>query len=220
MSEKEGGKKKEAAEEEAEAFVPRTSLGRMVAEGKITSLKEIFQEGLRIREPGIVDVLLPNLEEEVLDINLIQKQTDAGERSRFKAIVAVGNRDGYIGIGFGKARQVRGGISKAVVDAKLNVIPVRRGCGSWDCGCSDPHSISFAVDGKCGSLRITLLPAPRGTGIVAAGIVKTILGLAGIRDCWTRARGQTKTAHSLAIATYNALKNLYEIVTPSNWTKT
>ncbi|MFQ6085775.1 MAG: 30S ribosomal protein S5 [Candidatus Bathyarchaeia archaeon] len=209
--------KKEVTGEEV--FVPRTSLGRLVAEGKIMNLREILNEGLRIREPGIIDFLLPDLEEEILDISLVQKQTDAGERSKFKAIAAIGNRDGYVGVGTGKARQVREAINKALVSAKLNIMPVRRGCGSWDCRCSEKHSIPLKVHGKCGSVEITLLPAPRGVGIVAASLVKTILSLAGIRDCWTRTRGQTTTAHSLSLATIRALENLYGIVTPKEWTK-
>ncbi|HID91224.1 TPA: 30S ribosomal protein S5 [Candidatus Bathyarchaeota archaeon] len=204
-------------EEGREVFTPKTALGRMVIEGTITSIDEVFEEGLRIREPEIVDILLPNLEEEVLDINLVQKQTDAGERSKFKAIVVVGNRDGYVGVGGGKARQVREAINKAIIDAKLNVIPVRRGCGSWDCRCSEKHSIPFRVQGKCGSVKITLIPASKGTSIVGASLVKAILSLAGIKDCWTRTRGQTKNAHSLAFATYSALKNLHAILTPADW---
>lgn len=202
-----------------EVFVPRTSLGRMVVEGKITSLEEIFEEGQRIREPEIIDVLLPDLEDEVLDINLVQKQTDAGERSRFKSIVAVGNRNGYVGVGTGKARQVREAINKGVVSAKLDIMPVRRGCGSWDCRCKEKHSIPFKITGKCGSAKVTLKPAPRGAGLVAAGVVKSILSLAGIKDCWTGTRGQTKTAHSLAFATYDALRGLYGVLTPSDWGK-
>lgn len=202
-----------------EVFVPRTSLGRMVVEGKITSLEEIFGEGQRVREPEIIDLLLPDLEEEVLDINLVQKQTDAGERSKFKSIVAVGNRKGYVGVGTGKARQVREAINKGVVSAKLGIMPVRRGCGSWDCRCNENHSVPFKVVGKCGSVKVTLKPAPRGTGLVAAGVVKSVLSLAGIKDCWTRTRGQTKTAHSLAFATYDALKGLYGVLTPSDWGK-
>ena len=72
-------------------WVPKTQLGRMVFEGQISSIYEIFEEGYRIKEVEIIDVLLPDLRDDVLDINLVQKQTDAGERSSFRAIVAVGN---------------------------------------------------------------------------------------------------------------------------------
>jgi len=206
---------KEAVEE----WVPRTKLGRLIQEGKITSIEEIFMEGYRIREPEIVDILLPDLEEEVININLVQKQTDAGEQSRFKAIVAIGNKDGYVGLGSGKARQVRTAIEKAAVDARLNITPVRRGCGSWECGCGKPHSLPFQVRGKCGSVEVVLIPGPRGLGLVASEIAKIILSLAGIKDCWTRSYGSTRTVPSFAYAVFDALKKTYAIVTPSDWVR-
>ena len=206
---------KEAVEE----WVPRTKLGRLIQEGKITSIEEIFMEGYRIREPEIVDLLLPDLEEEVININLVQKQTDAGEQSRFKAIVAIGNRDGYVGLGSGRARQVRTAIEKAALDARLNVTPVRRGCGSWECGCGKPHSLPFQVRGKCGSVEVVLIPGPRGLGLVASEIAKIILSLAGIKDCWTRSYGSTRTVPSFAYAVFDALKKTYAIVTPSDWVR-
>jgi len=205
--------------ESLEEWVPRTKLGRMVREGKITSIEEIFMEGYRIREPEIVDILISDLEEEVINISLVQKQTDAGEQSRFKAIVAVGNRDGYIGLGSGKARQVRTAIEKAALDARLNITPVRRGCGSWECGCGKPHSLPFQVRGKCGSVEIVLIPGPRGLGLVASEIAKIILGLAGVKDCWTRSYGSTRTVPSFAYAVFDALKKTYELVTPSDWVR-
>jgi len=206
---------KEAVEE----WVPRTKLGRLIQEGKITSIEEIFMEGYRIREPEIIDILLPDLEEEVININLVQKQTDAGEQSRFKAIVAIGNRDGYVGLGSGKARQVRTAIEKAAVDARLNITPVRRGCGSWECGCGKPHSLPFQVRGKCGSVEVVLIPGPRGLGLVASEIAKIILSLAGIKDCWTRSYGSTRTVPSFAYAVFDALKKTYAIVAPSDWVR-
>jgi len=200
-----------------EEWIPRTRLGKMIHEGRISSMEEIFMEGLRIREPEIVDVLLPDLQEEVLNINLVQKQTDAGEKSQFKAIVAVGNRDGYVGLGSGKAKQVRTAIEKGAVDARLNVTLVRRGCGSWECGCGKPHSLPFKVQGKCGGVEIVLVPGPRGLGIVANEVGKIILGLAGVNDCWTKSYGSTKTIPSFAYAVFNALRETYSLVTPKDW---
>src|SRR5436190_19577783 len=113
-------------------WVPKTKLGRQVQQGEIVSMEEIFTQGLRIKEPEIVDTLLPNIQQEVLGIGFVQKQTDAGERSRFRAIVAVGNGDGYIGLGEGKARQARTAIGKGAVQAKLKGNPIGRGCGSWE----------------------------------------------------------------------------------------
>ncbi|MDI6846558.1 MAG: 30S ribosomal protein S5 [Candidatus Bathyarchaeia archaeon] len=202
-----------------EQWIPRTSLGKMIQEGRITSIEEIFMEGLRIHEPQIVDTLLPDIQEEVININLVQKQTDAGEKSRFKAIVAVGNRDGYIGLGSGKARQVRTAIEKAAMNARLNIVPVRRGCGSWECGCGKPHSAPFQIEGKCGAVRIVIIPGPRGLGLVASEVAKVIFGLAGINDCWTRSYGSTRTVPSFAYAVFDALKKTYSLITPVDWVR-
>ena len=204
---------------EMQEWKPRTKLGRMIFEGGITSIEEVFMEGLRIREPEIVDVLLPDLQEEVIDINLVQKQTDAGEKSRFKAIVAVGNRDGYVGLGGGKAKQVRTAIEKAAADARLNITVVRRGCGSWECGCGKPHSLPFQVRAKCGGVEIVLIPGPRGLGLVASEGAKIILRLAGVKDCWTRSYGSTRTVPSFAYAVFEALQKTYRLVTPEDWVR-
>lgn len=202
-----------------EGWMPRTRLGKLVQEGKITSIEEVFMEGYSIREPQIVDALIPDLQEEVINISLVQKQTDAGEKSRFKAIVAVGNRDGYIGLGSGKASQVRTAIEKAAAAARLNIVPVRRGCGSWECGCGKTHSIPFKVEGKCGSVKIVVIPGPRGLGLVASEVAKIVLGLAGIHDCWTRSYGSTRTIPSFAFAVFDALKKTYTLVTPTDWVR-
>jgi small subunit ribosomal protein S5 len=191
----------------------------MVLEGRIGSIDEIFAQGMKIQESEIVDALLPNLEQEVLNVNLVQKQSDAGELSRFKALAAVGNTGGYVGIGAGKAKQVREAIEKAVTDAKLNVVPVRRGCGSWECGCGGDHSLPFKVRGKRGSVTVDLIPGPRGLGVVAGEAARIILRLAGIKDCWTKSYGSTRTVPSFAYATYDALKNTYRVVTPKDWVR-
>jgi len=200
-----------------DTWKPLTRLGRMIQEGKISSLEEIFREGLKIREPEIVDMLVPNIEEEVINVGLVQKQTDAGEKSRFKAVVAVGNRDGYIGLGDGKASQVRVAIQKAAVNARLNICPVRRGCGSWECGCDRPHSLLFESIGNCSGVKIKLIPGPRGLGLVASEVAKIILQLAGIKDCWTRSYGSTQTIPSFAYSVYDGLKKTFFTVTQHDW---
>ncbi len=202
---------------EAVGWVPKTKLGRQVQQGEVVSMDEIFTQGLRIKEPEIVDTLLPGISQEVLGIGFVQKQTDAGERSRFRAIVAVGNSDGYIGIGEGKARQVRTAIDKGTIQAKLNVVPVRRGCGSWECRCGKPHTLPFMVTGKCGSVRMEVLPGPRGLGFVAGEIPKQVLRLAGVKDCWTRTFGSTSTLTSSALAAFDALVQTYGVVTQADW---
>jgi small subunit ribosomal protein S5 len=200
-------------------WVPKTRLGKMIQEGKITSVDEVFLSGLKISEPQIVDALIPDLQEEVINVNLVQKQTDAGEKSSFKAIVAVGNRDGYIGLGSGKARQVRTAIEKAAVAARLNIVPVKRGCGSWECGCGKPHSVPFQVEGKCGGVRVVIVPGPRGLGLVASEVAKVILGLAGVKDLWMRSYGSTRTVPSFAYAVFDALRKTYSLITQADWVK-
>jgi len=203
--------------ETLEEWKPRTKVGRLVKEGKITSIEQIFEDNLPIREVEIVDALLPGLQHEVLNINLVQRQTDAGEVSSFQALVAVGNCNGYVGLGLGKAKQVRQAIEKAITDAKLNIAPVRRGCGSWECLCGEPHSVPFKVYGKSGSVEVWLIPAPKGVGLVAGEVAKAVLRLAGVKDVWTRTRGSTRTTINFAKATFNALRNTYKLKTPSEW---
>ncbi len=190
-----------------EEWVPKTRLGKMIQEGKITTIEDVFLSGIKISEPQVVDSLIPDLQEEVINVNLVQKQTDAGEKSRFKAIVAVGNRDGYIGLGSGKASQVRNAIEKAAVNARLNIIPVKRGCGSWECGCGKPHSVPFQVEGKCGGVRVVIVPGPRG------------LGLAGVKDLWMRSYGSTRTVPSYAGAIFDGLRKTYNLITTVDWVK-
>jgi len=200
-------------------WVPRTRLGRLVKEGRITSIKEIFDQNMVIREPEIVDYLLPDLKHEVVDVNIVQKQTDAGEVTRFRVMVVVGNFNGYVGIGLGKAKQIRQAIDKAIRNAKLNIVPVRRGCGSWECSCTEPHSVPFKVEGKAGSVRITLMPAPKGTGLVASDVAKLLLRYAGISDVWTWSKGETRTTINFAQATFDALKRTYKFMTVYDWSR-
>lgn len=200
-----------------EKWVPRTKVGKLVLEGKITSLKEIFDRNLPLLEPEIVDHLLPNLKYERIDAGLVQKMTDAGRRTRFRVIVVVGNEDGFVGVGLGKAKQYVEALNKAVRDAKLNIVPVRRGCGSWECRCGEPHSVPFTVVGKSGSVRVIIKPAPKGTGLVAGEVAKVVLRLAGIRDAWMDTFGETRTTVNFAKATVNALRNTYKFVTPLDW---
>ncbi len=202
-----------------EQWVPKTRLGKMIQEGKITTMEDLFLSGIKISEPQIVDALLPDIQEEVINVNLVQKQTDAGEKSRFKAIVAVGNRDGFIGIGNGKAGQVRNAIEKAAANARLNIVPVKRGCGSWECSCGQQHSVPFQVEGKCGGVRVEIIPGPRGLGLVSSEVAKTIFGLAGVKDLWMRSFGSTRTVPSYACAIFDGLRKTYNLITTADWVK-
>src|SRR6476659_10462565 len=182
---------------------PRTTLGMMVASGKIKSMEEIFENGLRIQEAEIVKHLLPDVKTQVVSVDIVQKQTDAGELTRFNALVALGNESGWFGLGKGKAHQMRNAIDKATNATYLNVIPVKHGCGSWECRCNQQHSIPFKVMGRGGSVTIEL-------GIVAGEHIKILLKLAGIKDAWSRSYGSTSTMSSTAQAIFNALRNTFQ----------
>ncbi len=191
---------------EREEWIPVTGLGTAVAAGEYASLEDVLNSGRPIKEAGIVDAFIPDLSDEVLSIDMMQRMTDSGRRIKFRAVVVVGNRDGYIGFGQGKDVQVGTAIRKAIVSAKLNIIKVRRGCGSWECGCSNPHSIPMQVEGKAGSVRVTLKPAPQGIGLVTGEIGKKVLDLAGMKDVWVMTKGNTRTTINYAKATFEALK--------------
>jgi small subunit ribosomal protein S5 len=202
---------KQRYDEEEKIWRPKTRLGSLVSEGKITSLFEIFENGWKIREAEIVKALLPEIKSEVVSAGIVQKQTDAGELTRFVAIVAIGDGNGWFGIGRGKAPQMRNAIEKATNNALLNIIPIRIGCGSWECKCGRNHSIPYKTSGKGGSVKVELIPGPRGLGLVAGESIKNLLALAGIADVWTRTYGSTSTSSSIAYAVYDALRKVHGI---------
>ncbi len=191
---------------EEENWIPRTRLGLLVQSGEIKSIEEALRSRYPLKEYQIVETLLPDLSEEVLDINMVQRMTDSGRRVKFRVCVIVGNRDGYLGIGLGKDALVRNSITKAIRAAELDLTYIERGCGSWECGCNEKHSIPFKVTGKSGGVEITLKPAPKGLGLAAGDISKKVLEFAGIKDIWAKSKGATRTTFNLALATYDALK--------------
>jgi small subunit ribosomal protein S5 len=194
-------------------WVPKTKLGKMVKEGKVTTMKDALATGLRIREPEIIDILLPELDDEVLDVNMVQRMTDSGRRVRFAIMTVVGNQNGYVGLGAAKGKEVGPAIRRAIDDAKLNIIEIRRGCGSWECGCDGAHSIPFTVTGKSGSTVVIFRPAPRGVGLAVGDVAKHILRLSGIKDTWGFTRGETRTTINYAKAVFRALQNTAKLKT-------
>jgi len=202
---------RERAEEEE--WVPRTKLGMLVQSGEIKSIEEALRSRYPLREYQIVETLLPDLSEEVLDINMVQRMTDSGRRVKFRVCVIVGNRDGYLGIGLGKDALVRNSITKAIRAAELSLTYIERGCGSWECDCKEKHSLPFKVVGKSGAVEITLKPAPKGLGLAAGDIPKKVLEFAGVEDIWAKTKGATRTTFNLAMATYDALRKTATIKT-------
>ena len=190
-------------------WVPKTILGKKVDSGEITTMEEIYEKGYRIQEAGIIKKLLPDLKTEVIDVGLIQKMTPNGQSTRFKALVAAGNENGWLGIGLGKSKQMRIAIEKANNAAFLNVSPVKLGCGSWECRCDQKHSVPFKVKGKGGSVTIEILPGPRGLGLVAGGKIRNLLRLAGLKDAWTSTKGSTTTMNSTSKALLQCLRQTF-----------
>ncbi len=207
-------------------WVPKTALGKEVVNGKYTDIFKVLESGKLILEPGIVDYLVPTIKQEIIYIGgtpgkgggikrtatrITARMHKSGRRYNSSSLVVVGNEDGVVGLGKGSSKEHRQAIEKSVNQAKLNVVKVKRGCGSWECKCNTNHSIPFGVISKYGSVTIKLLPAPKGIGIVASGEAKKILKLAGIKDVWMRSHGQTATRINLAFAVFNALKNLSRV---------
>src|SRR3989344_8578115 len=209
-----------------EAWVPKTTLGKKVKAGTVTNIDEILDNHIPIFEAPIVDALLPQLETDLLLIGQAkgkfgggqrrvfrqtQKKTAEGNKPNFGTCAVVGNRNGYVGVGYGKSKETVPARDKALRNAKLGIQRIRRGCGSWECGCGEPHSIPLTVKGKVGSVEITLIPAPKGTGLICEKECKKILQLTGIKDVYSKARRQTRTKVNLAYACLEALKKLTSV---------
>lgn len=148
----------------------------------------------------------------------VQKQTRAGQRTRFKAFVVVGDFNGHVGLGVKCAKEVATAIRGAIIQAKMSVVPIRR--GYWGNKIGKVHTVPTKVTGKCGSVTIRLIPAPRGAGIVAARVPKKVLGMAGIEDCYTCSRGSRKTLGNFVKATFYALAKTYGFLSPELWAET
>ncbi len=228
MIEKENGKQlterekreKEKKEEIINSWVPKTKLGKEVKAKKIKSIDEILDSDKKILEPEIVDSLL-NIKSDLISIGQSKGKFGGGKRRAwrqtqrkkkegnvptFSAFAVVGDEDGHIGIGVGKSRETLPARDKAIRKAKLNIIKITRGDGSFDSVGGGKTSIPFKVQGKAGSVRVTLVPAAPGTGLVAADQLKKVLKLAGIKDIYTKTSGRLRTSFNFVKACINALK--------------
>lgn len=197
-----------------DGWQPKTRLGKQVKEGEIETMEEALNSGLPLKEPEITDRLLPDLEDEVLDINMVQRMTDSGRRVKFRCVVVIGNRDGYVGYAEGRDDQVGAAIQKAIGIAKQNIISVDRGSGSWEDSPGGSHSLARKASGTAGSVTVEIIPAPEGLGLAAAETPQKVLELAGIEDAWTKSHGNTRTTVNFAKATFNALENASRSRTP------
>ena len=215
-------------EQEEEVWKPKTKLGKQVAKGQVTDVVEALNSSYKIMEEEIVDQLT-DLDEEVILIGgtpgkgggirrTVSKRTcrmhKSGGRYSSKAMVVLGNRRSVVGIGEGQANDTRAAIEDATRNAKLNLIEVQRGNGSWEDKGEDNSSIPFKVSGKSGSVEVEMIPAPRGTGLAASDEVKKLLELAGIENIYVRSRGQTRTRENLLKAAFKALEKLNEYESP------
>lgn len=210
----------EEIQENLKIWKPKTKLGREVKEGKIKNIDQIIDSNKKILEPEIVDSLL-NVKFDLLSIGQskgkfgggkrrawrqTQRKTKEGNVPTFSAFAVVGDEKGHIGVGYGRAKETLPGRDKAIRKAKINLTRINRDCASFDCNCGEPHTVPFKVEGKGGSCRVVLIPAPQGTGLVAANELKKILKLAGIKDVYSKTFGTKATTFNLAKACMDALE--------------
>lgn len=194
----------EKKQAELAAWTPKTELGKKVLAGEITSIDEIIKNNQAVQESEIIDYLMP-LEEKMIEFKKTTRVVRAGRKFSFRIAVLVGNKNGYVGVGTAKDTEKWPAVKKATRKAKLRLVKVRRGCGSWECTCGTGHSVPFKVTGKNASVKVTFLPAPKGTGMVAGEAIKDVLKFAGVTDVWTKVSGATDTRLNFVKAAIKAL---------------
>ena len=214
------------AQTKLDNWAPITELGKAVRAGKVANIDEILETGRKIMEPEIVNLLIPNLTTDTLFIGQAkgkfgggkrrafrqtQKKTKEGNVLTFGVMAVVGDGHGHVGLGYGRASETLPAKEKAIRKAKLNITKIARGCASFDCSCDEEHSIPVAVNGKCSSVSVKLMPAPQGTGLVIKDELKKILKAVGIKDVYSKCSGKTRTTFNAAKACMTALNKIGEI---------
>lgn len=194
-----------------EEWTPKTKVGKMVKNQEITDIDDVLKLGHPILEPEIVTFLIPDLQTDTLDIKSTQRVTDSGRKIKFRAVVIVGDGKGHVGLGAGKCEEVKPAIEYATREAMKNIIRTDKGCGSWECRCKEKHSILQATQGKEGSTKVVLYPAPRGVGLAANEVIKKVVRMTGVEDVWSKTLGNTSNVYNTASATIDALNNLNKI---------
>lgn len=198
---------------------PVTKLGRLVKAKLIDNIVDVFRYSIAIKEQEIVDTFFAGkaLKEEVMEVKSVQKQTQAGQRTRFKAFAIVGYEKQFIGLGWKCHKEVQGAIKGAITMAKLNLIPVRK--GYWGNKIGAIHTVPNKVTGKAGSVKVRLVPAPRGAGLVAPPVTKKLFQFAGIQDVYTKTEGKTRTRGNFIKAAFAAIQASCEYNSPDFWGK-
>jgi small subunit ribosomal protein S2e len=217
---KKGKKGKSKGKGDEKEWVPCTKLGRLVKEGKIATIEDIYLNSLPIKEYQIIDQFFApgSLKDEVMKIHPVQKMTSAGQNNRFVCYVLVGDTNGHIGLGAKCAKEVATAIRGGIIAAKMQLIPVRR--GYWGGRIGNPHTVPMKVSGKCGSVRVRLVPAPRGSGVVGSPVCKKMMAFAGVADCFSASCGHTRSKGNFMKATFKALRSTYGYLTPDLWRPT
>ncbi|MEW6295423.1 MAG: 30S ribosomal protein S5 [Candidatus Diapherotrites archaeon] len=201
----------EKVQREEMDWIPRTEAGKKVRNEEITSFQQLLDSGLPVIEPQIIDYLIPELKEKLVEFNKTAKVRSAGRVFSFRASVLVGDGEEFIGVGIAKDKEKMPAIRKATNRAKLNLVKVRKGCGSWECTCGTHHSIPFKVEGKAASVRVILMPAPKGTGLVVGSNIKDVFEFIGIKDIWSASKGSTGTKLNFIRAAIDALSKTTEM---------
>jgi small subunit ribosomal protein S5 len=204
-------RKEEEKEKMLENWIPKTELGKKVKNGEIQSIEEIFNLSQKILEPEIVDLLVPELEEKLVDFTKTTKVRRAGRMFSFRAAVLVGDKKQFVGFGTAKDKERWPAIRKATRQAKLNLVKIRKGNGAWESATFTGDSIPFKVTGKSSSSRVELIPAPEGTGLVCGDKIKDVMKFVGIKDIWSRSSGNTSSTLDFIKATINALNKTTEM---------